>query len=278
MEATGNDLILVEAQEDKDTNWAEVARAMCARRWGIGSDGLLVLARGQRAPRRMRMFNPDGTEDMCGNGLRCVATYLQRRGRLRPEGGALETIAGLRRVRPVEGGLIEAEVGEPGLRPEDLPMQAEGDSTVDWPVEVDGERRVLTGVSMGTPHAVLLTDQPVSDEVFLRVSPRIEVHPMFPERTTVTWCCVQGRDLVQARFWERAVGESLSCGTGACAAVVAARLKGLVGDEVQVHMAGGEAQVRWKGSGSVLLVGPAREVFEGEWPYRPGGGLGEGGE
>ena len=130
---------------------------------------------------------------------------------------------------------------------------------------------------MGTPHAVLFSEQPVAEEVFQRVSPALETHPLFPERTTVTWVSVESRNGLRVRFWERAVGESLSCGTGACAAVVAARLKGLVDDEVRVRMRGGDVSVRWDGRGAVFKTGPAREVFEGEWamatnlPRREGG-------
>ena len=265
MEARGNDFVLLVAAEGGPQDWPPMARALCARRWSIGADGLLVLSGGGSAPWRMRMFNPDGTEDMCGNGMRCIGVYLQTRGLLPAEGTELETLAGRRRIRPIAQGVIEADLGEPSLRPSDLPMAVEKNRAIDYPVEVNGERWLVTGVSMGTPHAVLFTEQPVTEEVFQRVSPALETHPLFPERTTVTWVCVESREALRVRFWERAVGESLSCGTGACAAVVAARVKGLVGDEVRVRMRGGELSVRWEGHGSVYKTGPAREVFEGEW-------------
>ena len=199
MEALGNDLILVPAEGTASRDWAQVARLMCARRWGVGGDGLLVLAPGEQARWRMRMLNPDGSEDMCGNGLRCIGVYLQRRGLLGPEGAQLDTIAGRRRIRPAGAGIIEAEMGEPGLHPADLPMAVAIERAIDYPVEVDGERWLVTGVSMGTPHAVLFTQRPVAEEVFLRVSPRLEVHPLFPERTTVTWCSVAAREALRAR-------------------------------------------------------------------------------
>ena len=270
VQALGNDLILIPTEDAEGRDWACLARVLCRRNFGVGADGLLVLAPGHSSPWRMRMFNPDGSEDMCGNGLRCIGVYLQSQGLL-PEGGVrLDTLAGPRRIRPLAEGIIEADMGEPRLAPRDLPMAANGESVIDYPLTIDGERWLITGVSMGTPHAVIFTERPVADEVFLRVSPLIEVHPLFPERTTVTWCHMQSRDSLRARFWERAVGESLACGTGASAAVVAARLKGLVDDEVTVQMPGGEVGVRWPGRGSLFLTGPASIVFEGTWPFAAG--------
>jgi len=216
----------------------------------------------------MRMFNPDGTEDMCGNGLRCVTYYLHSQGFL-PQGHArIQTLDGLKSVRLVdEEGQTEVEVdmGQPHLHPADMPMLVEGEKVFDYPITLEDGTVAVTAVSMGTPHMVIFVPQPVDDAAFFSLGPRLERHPLFPQRTNVTWCVVEARDRIRPRFWERAVGESLACGTGACAAMVAARLHGWVDEEVRVVLRYGELRVAWDGTGSVFKSGPAEIVFTGVW-------------
>lgn len=266
-QGVGNDFVLVEGETDEGA-WPQVAEGMCARHWGVGADGLLVVLPSGTAAARMRMFNPDGTEDMCGNGLRCVALHLAERGRA---AGAfeVETLSGLRQVEIVERGpgwaQVRAGMGRADLRPDAIPARLAGDRAVDVEVPVADETLRLTPLSTGTAHAVLFGDRP-DDARFFRLSPLVEHHALFPERTTVLWATVAGPDRLSLRIWERGVGETLACGTGACAAAVAAYLKGLVGREVRVESPGGTLEVGIGGDLSLTLTGPAVRVFRGDWP------------
>ena len=269
MQALGNDLILIPALDLPDLDWPALAQAMCPRNFAVGADGMLVLQRSREADFRMRMFNPDGTEDMCGNGLRCVTYYLHSQGLIPRGSAALETLDGIKTARVIREGpqtLVEVEMGPPHFKPAEMPMLVEGERVLDYPLDLGDVTVRVTAVSMGTPHMIIFTPQPVDDATYFTLGPRLENHSLFPERTNVTWCVVEARDRIRPRFWERAVGESLSCGTGACAALVAARLHSLVDDEVRVLLQHGELKVRWDGTGSVYKTGPAEVVFTGVWP------------
>jgi diaminopimelate epimerase len=272
MQATGNDFILIEGGQE-ERNWPELSRAMCHRHFGVGSDGLILLLSSKVAELGMRMFNPDGSEaEACGNGLRCVARYALGKG-LAGAGGEfmVETMSGTRRVKAVEQG-IQVDMGVPRLKPDEIPMQAEDklDIIIDYPVTVDGEKLLLTCLSIGNPHAVFFASGEVTEFPLSTIGPQVENHPIFPNRVNFEIANVLGRNRVRARVWERGAGETLSCGSGACAVAVAARLHGHVDRHVDIMLPGGTLAVYWDAVEEVMLSGPAQMVFWGEWSDQAG--------
>ena len=283
MHATGNDFVVTES-EHADAGWGSLAEQVCDRHLGVGADGLIVMLPSTVADRRMRIFNPDGSEaEMCGNGIRCVVTYALERG-LVPAGengstGAepsattmtVETIPGVIEARARLGAdghvdRVRVSMGTPALRPQDLGARIEQEPPVlDLPLEAAGESLRVTLVSMGNPHAVQFLDRPTAQYELERVGPAVEHHPLFAHRTNFEVVRVLDRSHIEMRVWERGVGETLSCGSGASAAVVAARLHGLVDDTVEVRVPGGTLEIEWDGAGAVYLEGPATRVFAAEW-------------
>jgi len=259
----GNDLVLVDARDDPLSDPASFARIVCERHFGVGGDGLMLLEPSSRAIARARMFNPDGTEDFCGNGMRCVAAYLK------PDGGKLDLESPLAlhhaqvRAAPKATFEVTVDLVPPTLEPSGVPMVFDGERAVDFRLEVDDASWSASSVAVGTTHTVIYLKEPLSEADFKRYSPRIESHPLFPERTTVLWCVVVSPDKVEMRIWERGVGETLSCGTGTCAAVVVGRLLGVTSDRAAVLSAGGSMTAEWGGAGPVRLTGPARLLYEG---------------
>jgi diaminopimelate epimerase len=269
MEAVGNDFVLLNETDVPSADWPRVAQALCSRHFGIGSDGLLVMGESAVADARMRMFNPDGTEDHCGNGMRCAALYAVRDvPRNREKRLTLETLAGVKSARAFwadERLLVETEMGEPMFAPADLPMCVEGSEVIDYPLKIEGRTFPITVLSTGSLHTVLFVSEAEVEERFDRLSPLLEHHPLFPERTSVMWATVERKDRIRLRIWERGVGETLGCGTGACATMIAARLHGYVGDRVTVASRGGALEAFWPGHGSCSLTGTAQAVFKGCW-------------
>ena len=272
MHGTGNDFVLVDGRAEKQ-DWNTLAVAMCDRHFGIGGDGILVVRDSMSAEYQMRMFNPDGSEsEMCGNGIRCFTKYLFDNG-LASKGASqarIETLAGIRQVTYIKGtgGIdrVRVGMGKPILRPQEVPVAARGEGPLlDYPVTVDGRTVAVTCVSMGNPHAVAFVDKPVKDWPLERVGPLMEHHSFFPRRVNFEIANVKDRAHVDARVWERGAGLTLACGTGACAVAVAARLHGLVEDNVDVTLPGGTLHMEWDGRGEVWLEGPAETVFEGVW-------------
>ena len=275
MHGAGNDYVLVDARE-LDADWPDLARAMCDRHMGVGADGLLLVLPPDAADIRMRMFNPDGSEaEMCGNGIRCLAKYVLERGIVHREKSSLdvETMTGVRALEPIwqDGRVSRARVamGEPELRSERVPVALSedmaGGPVLDFPLEVGGMDLNLTFVSMGNPHAVAFIETPVSRFPLHRIGPQVEHHAIFPNNVNLSVVNVKEGRWTVARVWERGAGETLACGTGACAIAVASRLHGLIGDEVDITLPGGVLTVSWDGIGQVYLEGPAAEVFEGDW-------------
>ena len=261
MQGTGNDFIVVNGfAEPQPERFYSLAREICDRHFGVGADGLIWLLPSEEADARMRIFNADGSEaEMCGNGLRCAARYLLDAG-LAPHGKlTVATGAGVLTVREAAEG-YEADMGIPCLEAARIPV-AMPDNRI--ALEVEGRRLSFFCVSMGNPHAVTFDLFP-DDKVFTWLGPLIEKHHAFPNGTNVEFCrLAEGR--LDVRVWERGVGATLACGTGACATLTAAASLGLTGREALVHLPGGTLDIRWAKDGHIFLTGPAEVVFEGEY-------------
>jgi diaminopimelate epimerase len=279
LQATGNDFILLDAR-NMEWDWSKLARDMCHRHHGIGADGLLLVMPSKTADLKMRMFNPDGSEaEVCGNGLRCFAKYVIDRGIAAGPNLTVETIGGVRTIQASisHGKVKQAKVnmGKPRFKAEDIPVkidkQQKGRGEVDikpildYSLTIDRRKLALSFVSMGNPHAVSFLAQPIADFPLSAIGPRIENHPMFPERINFEIARVLNRSQIEARVWERGAGETLSCGSGACAIAAIARLKGYTDNQVDIMLTGGSLTINWDGVGEVYLSGPVEEVFTGEW-------------
>lgn len=273
-QGTGNDFILVET-DHLDQDWASQAKAMCERRFGIGADGLILVFHSDKADIGMCIFNSDGSEaEMCGNGIRCLARYAVERGLVMAgtKQISVDTRAGIRHIKlEYESGKlaqIQVDMGKPGLKPDEIPVKLKSlDITPvqDHALTIAGKKLSLSFVSMGNPHAVYFTDEKVSAFPLSEIGPKVEHHEMFPNRINFEIARVLSRNKIEARVWERGAGETLACGTGACAIAVSARLHGFIDDIVDIMLPGGILSVDWGGVGEVLMSGPAELVFTGEW-------------
>ena len=277
MHGAGNDYVYIDAR-GRERDWPALAVAMSDRHTGVGSDGIILMADSDRADLRMRMYNADGSQgEMCGNGIRCLVKFALDR-RVVPCDASpvtVETLAGVRQVTPVweDGRMVGASVtmGEPRLRPQDVPVAAPGSGPVmDHPLRVNGYDLSISCVSMGNPHAVAFLREPVDEFPLHEVGPVIERHELFPERVNFEIVNLESRSRLRARVWERGSGLTMACGSGASALAVAARLHGYVDDDVTVSLPGGDLAVSWAGRGEVVLEGPVQEVFQGEWPDQGG--------
>lgn len=271
MHGIGNDYVYVDAFQTRVEDPAEVARAVSPRHTAIGSDGLILIAPSDRGDCRMEMYNADGSRgEMCGNGIRCVAKYAYDHGIATRNTLQIETDAGVKEVsvRTNDGLVTEVQVdmGEPDLSPEALPMAADR-PYVDTEVKIAGEALRITAVSMGNPHCVVFVEATASAPV-TSLGPRVEHDPLFPRGVNVEFAEVLSdppSDRLRMRVWERGSGETIACGTGACAVAVAANLTGRGQREVDVELLGGTLRIAWqKSNNHVFMTGPATEVFSGE--------------
>ena len=264
LQATGNDFILIQSDEERD--WSSIAQKMCDRHFGAGADGLIILVPSMIADLGMKIFNQDGSEaEICGNGLRCLVRYAVDKGLVDKGVLSVETPEGLKTVR-VQGQLLQVDMGKPKFKAADLPMDIEDvDIILDYPVASTQRDLTLTCLSMGNPHAVHFPEEPVAKFPLGDIGSEIENNTLFPKRVNFEIANVMSPQRIIARVWERGVGETLSCGTGACAVVVASRMHNWVEDEVDVILPGGMLTVDWDGVGEVKLRGPAEIVFHGDW-------------
>lgn len=271
MHGAGNDYVYVDAFRERLPNdLPALARAVSDRHFGIGGDGLILICPSERGDARMRMFNADGSEaEMCGNGVRCVAKYVYDHGIATKEELRIETGRGVLTLHvEARNGKVErirVNMGAPILKRADIPTTLPGDPPVRAPLEVAGRKFEVTCISMGNPHCVVFVDE-ITDELVLGLGPRIEQHPAFPRKVNVEFIQVLSKTEVNMRVWERGSGETLACGTGACAATVAAVLNELTDRKVLCHLRGGDLTLEWTAGGDVLMTGPATEVFSGDWP------------
>ncbi len=271
MHGAGNDFILVDGAEEAipEEQLAAVARNACDRHLGVGADGLILVLPSKVANFRMRILNADGSEaEMCGNGIRCFAKYVYDRKMHQDVVLTVETLAGIKTLKLNAAGgkvsTVRVDMGKPALSRSDIPMKGpDSPRVVAEPLKVAGKKLELTCVSMGNPHCVTFVDK--TDEYAVeKIGPQIENHPTFPQRTNVEFVQVINEKELNMRVWERGVGETLACGTGACAAAVAAMLNGRVSRKVTVHLLGGDLFIEWLGDDRVHMTGPAEEVFEGK--------------
>ncbi|MGI8740707.1 MAG: diaminopimelate epimerase [Gammaproteobacteria bacterium] len=265
MHGLGNDFVLIDALARPVHLTSAQIRFIADRRQGVGCDQLLLIesARTSDADFRYRIFNSDGGEvEQCGNGARCVARYLHERELIAPADAKLETAGGIISVTIEQTGLVTVNMGRPALAPPDIPFIADSQAP-SYHLEVAGEAVELSAVSMGNPHAVLLVDDVATAPVGT-LGAQLESHPRFPKRVNVGFMQVVDRRSIRLRVYERGVGETLACGSGACAAAVAGRVRGLLDERVTVGLAGGELMVSWLDARApVHMTGPATKVFEG---------------
>ena len=272
MHGIGNDYIYVNCMDGEWDNYKELAIAMSPRRFSVGSDGLIAICPSAVADAKMRMFNLDGSEGkMCGNAIRCVGKYVHDHGILSKDVIRVETRAGEKIVRLLfEGGEVcgaTVDMGEPELTPANIPVLVEGDANaqrfVARPVEVDGAAYEITAVSMGNPHAVVFM-KGIDDLDLPKIGPSFEHHRLFPQRTNTEFVEVISSTKVRMRVWERGAGETLACGTGACAVAVACVLNKHTGREIDVELKGGTLHIHWDEiSNHVYMTGGAVTVFSG---------------
>ena len=271
MHGAGNDYVYVNCLEPVELgDVTELAKAISDRHFGVGGDGLVLICPSERADARMVMYNADGSEaEMCGNAVRCVAKFVYDHGIATKDELTIETGRGVLTLQcSTTGGKVDrvrVNMAEPILVSSEIPTTLVGDPPVKVPLEVAGRTLEVTCVSMGNPHAVTFVDE-VNDDWVLNIGPQVEVHEAFPRRINAEFIQVVSRSEVVMRVWERGSGETLACGTGACASVVAGVLAGLLDRKVLVRLTGGDLEIEWAESGEVYMTGPATEVFSGEWP------------
>jgi diaminopimelate epimerase len=269
MNGLGNDFIVMQADTLPD-GAGDLAVAMCDRHFGVGGDGMVWILPSERADFRMRIINGDGSEaEQCGNAIRCVGKYVYDHRLTEKTEINIETLAGIQTVHlnVVNGVVKEVRVnmGKPILNGKDIPLNLDQSMVIHQPLEVDGKTFFFTAVSMGNPHAVIEVENAAEFPVE-RVGPMIEAHPLFPRKTNVEFITVHKPTEITMRVWERGAGQTLACGTGACASVVSSVLNGRTERNVLVHLKGGDLFIEWdENTGCVYMSGPAEEVFQGVW-------------
>lgn len=277
MHGIGNDFVVVNALKETlpEADLPALSRRVNHRKFGVGGDGLILILPSRVADYRMRMFNPDGSEsEMCGNSIRCFAKYVYEHKLIQDNQLKVETLAGVKLLRlQIRSGKVEAvrvDMGVPLLLRSEIPMRGDDNGRViNEGLKVEGKRFEITAVSMGNPHVIVFEDN-IDTVPVARYGPVIENHKAFPERTNVHFVQVCNPTEIIIRSWERGAGETLACGTGACATVVACVLNDKTARTVLVHLPGGDLRIEWMGDQRVVMTGPAEEVFEGEYPFQSG--------
>ncbi len=268
MHGLGNDYVYVNCFEEKIDNPPAVARFVSDRHFGIGSDGLIMINPSKVADFEMEMYNADGSRgEMCGNGIRCVAKYVYDYGLTDKTQISVETLGGIKYLDlTVEDGkvaLVRVDMGKPELQADLIPIVSENEQVIDEPIEVDGKEYRMTGVSMGNPHTVIYVDD-VKNLDLEKIGPKFENHERFPKRINTEFVRCIDRHTVEMRVWERGSGETLACGTGACAVAVSSILNDLTDTRVTVKLLGGDLQIEWdREKDRVFMTGPATVVFDG---------------
>ena len=282
MQGAGNDYVYVDCTVNELENASQIAVKVSDRHFGIGADGLILIKSSDKADFFMEMYNADGSQGkMCGNGIRCVGKYVYDNGLTDKTTVTVETLSGIKTLKLNLGkddkvASIKVDMGEPVLNPADVPVdvaelvsyKGNGEEpVVNEKIMVDGGEYAVTCVSMGNPHAIVYLDNDIDIKKFdlEKIGPSFEKHPAFPDRINTEFIQVLDRDNLNMRVWERGSGETLACGTGACASLVATVLNGMCNDTAVLHLLGGDLTVTWdRQDNTVYLEGPAVTVFKGE--------------
>mgnify|MGYP001063277170 CR=1 FL=1 len=272
MQGCGNDYIYVNCFKETVKEPEELARQISDRHFGVGSDGLILICPSEKADFRMIMYNMDGSEGMmCGNGIRCVGKYVYDYGMTEKTKLSIETKSGIKYLdlfvedRKVQK--VTVDVGSPIILPEKIPVQAEKGikKLVDAPILVDGKEYRMTCVSMGNPHAVVFFED-IKTLDLKEIGSAFEHHKRFPDSVNTEFVHIRNRKEIDMRVWERGSGETLACGTGACASAYACILNGFTDDQVLVHLLGGDLEIRYdREKDTIFMTGTAVTVFDGEW-------------
>ena len=272
MQGIGNDYVYVDCiRQPMPSDIASLATKISDRNFGVGGDGLILICPSDKADARMRMFNNDGSEsEMCGNGVRCVAKFVYDHGIAKKTSLAIETGRGVLKLELETAGgkchQVRVDMGEPILIAENIPTTLLGTPPQEVSLVIDGVELKVTCVSMGNPHCITFVNE-ITNDMVLGIGPKVEKHPAFPRRTNVEFVRVDNPGEITMRVWERGSGETLACGTGACAVAVAGVLTGRTNRSIIAHLRGGDLRLDWsKTDNHVFMTGPAVEVFQGEWP------------
>lgn len=280
LQSAGNDFVLVETS-NKDAQWPQLAQDICKRHFGVGADGLILLLPSKIADMGMRIFNTDGSEsEACGNGLMCLVKYAIHRNFINrgDKDINIETVAGIRKAtvstKTERGSNIHVSMGKPEFEAARIPVALDVNNgkrsdirlIAEYPVTIKNGKLLLNFLGIGNPHAVYFQQQPVAEFALSHIGPEVERHKLFPNRINFEVAKVINRRFIEVRVWERGVGETLACGSGACAVTVAAQMLGYVDNPVSIKLLGGILNVNWEKEGEVMISGPVKIVFSGEWP------------
>lgn len=269
MQGLGNDYVYIDAINQNIENESSLAQFISNRNFGIGSDGLILICKSEIADFKMRMFNSDGSEaEMCGNGIRCVGKFVYDKGFTSKTEVTIETLAGIKKLKLfIKEGKVEkvrVDMGEPILEPTEIPVISEEIPVKNLYIKVKEKEFTFTCVSMGNPHAITIVDDVENFDVET-YGKEVEKNELFPNKTNVEFIEIINKNCVKMRVWERGAGETLACGTGACAVVVATILNELTENKVKVKLLGGDLEIEWnKDNNHIYMTGPAVTVFEGE--------------
>jgi len=269
MQGCGNDYVYIDATKEIPEDASQLAIRVSDRHYGIGSDGLIMICSSEVADFRMVMFNADGSEsEMCGNGIRCFGKFVYDHGLTEQKELAVETLAGIKYLKLIEedGKIIgvTVDMGKPVTKAEEIPVVADADPVLHYPITVQGKEYRISCASMGNPHATVYVEDTVSLDLEA-IGPHFENHEVFPRRVNTEFVQLISRKHIRMRVWERGSGETWACGTGACACAYVSMLNGYVDDEVEVEMRGGSVVIRYdKADGHIYMTGPAVTTFEGE--------------
>lgn len=274
MHGLGNDYVYIDCtDEQKIKNISSLAQFISNRHFGVGSDGLILICKSDIADFKMRMFNYDGTEaEMCGNGIRCVGKFVYDKGLTKKDNITVETLAGIKKLKfNIKKGnveTVEVDMGEPILEPDKIPVISEEAIVKNLKIKARENEFKFTCVSMGNPHAITIVDN-TKDFNIEKYGPVLEKDEHFPRRANIEFIELVDKNNIKMRVWERGAGETLACGTGACASVVACALNGYIENEANVELLGGTLKIRWdKENNHIYMTGPATTVFEGEIDYK----------
>lgn len=276
MHGIGNDYVFVDCFQESILQPEKLARIISDRHFGIGSDGLILIKPSAQADFEMVMYNADGSRgEMCGNGIRCAAKYVYEKGLTEKTHMEVETLAGIRKLQLLlekeRVTAVKVDMGAPVWAAERIPVTARGTEVINERIQVGGRQYRMTCVSMGNPHCVIFMEEAVDSVEIEKIGPKLEHHSRFPKRINVEFVNVLSTKELRMRVWERGSGETLACGTGACAVAVAAAVNGYAQDEVTVHLPGGALDIFWnRKEDLVYMTGPAIRVYEGEFTLPEG--------